>query len=658
MNRKIWGRWQERPTRPAHDKTRGHPRRLRWAKAIVLLLVYAAYTLQTTTLTLQSLWIDEVMALEFTKGSLTETIHTIVQPQHNGPLYYLLLFGWRHLVGDSDLAVRFLSVLCATLTMPLLFQWARRALTDDTAVAAVCLFAISPFTLWFAQEAKMYALHMMLSTASSLALLEAFRKGRWWRWLLYAPLASALLYSHLFGAFLVVAQALMALLLGCHKPRRLLAYAATMLALGLTHTPLARFAWLTLRFYQPRDIWRVGFVPLHDIFRDLVGSYFYRFTLADLSWPALLLGGALILTGVLGLLLRREAKSITLLLHAFAPVLIFYPISFRVPVYAAKYLAATLPAFFILAAWGGKVLFRLWRPASVSLAVLAALMIGGDVRDLTNPAFQRSDWRFAADYVDAHESANDIVMISAFYATHAFQRYYNGSAQVVGFEANPYDPLPFYQYRAGNCDHMWLILHHDQAMAPGNQLQEAANTAFPVMTAQFPNAGQIHLIGYQIRLSYPTLPPAAHPLDVCFQNGVCLAGYWLDAVSLPATERLSHPPSNWIHAALYWRREAQVDSTPFRPLVRVVDRSFDVWGGNMDRRPDVLDRYPPGDWETDAVIETHFDLNLNPVTPEGTYSLEVSLAIEGDENRRVTVVNAPPGMPADRFLFETITIRQ
>ena len=285
-------------------------------------------------------------------------------------------------------------------------------------------------------------------------------------------------------------------------------------------------------------------------------------------------------------------------------------------------------------------------------------MLNGVVRDLTRPKVQRDDWRFAAEYVDAHEGTNDLVLIFAHYTRPAFERYYRGESAVRGFGEDPYDPWPTYQRRAEQYDRLWLVLNHDQAMAPENHLHEVAAAAFPVITEQFPSAGRIRVVGYQMRLEYPSPPQGTHPLDVCFQNGLCLVGYQVDATELTATERISHPPSNWIHATLYWRRQPQVDPVTFRPLVRLVDDAFGVWGGNMERRPDLFDRYPPGEWPLDQVVETHFDLNLNPVTPSGTYHLEVSLAIEGDENRRVTVVDPAPDVPADRFLFETVRIQE
>lgn len=619
-------------------------------------LIFVAYALRVGTLTLQSLWVDEGYALYFTDGDFLKVMHTIVQPRHNGPLFYFLLFWWRRAAGDSDFAVRYLSVMLNVLTLPLLFRWAKRLFAERTALIACWLFSFSPFSLWFAQEAKMYALHMMVATASSLVLTEAFLRGGWWRWVLYAFLTSTVLYSHFFGAFLVATQLGMALLLGRSRRQRLLTYFATMLLLGLAHTPLLRVGWRILRYYEPRDLWR-SFVPLGTMIRDAVGNYFYRLSAPLVSWPAFLLPAGLILAGVVTLTRRRgQQERWTAALQAIAPVLIFYPISFRAPVYAAKYLSAVVPALFILVAWGIESLARLWRPLGALLLILGMLMMNGIVRDLTDPSFQRADWRFVARYLETHEGPNDIVIVSAFYNTYLLNRYYQGQSEVWGFKADPYNPGPIYREFGERYDHIWLVLHHDQAMAPGNRLQEAAAEAFPIVTGQYPNGGQIAVIGLQTRFAYPNLPPTATPMESCFANGICLVGYRLDAQSLPPTENLSHPPSNWIHVVLYWRREPEIDPTPFRPLVRLVDGDLNVWGGNLDRRPDLLDRYPPDLWKASEVVETHFDLNLNPATPPGTYRLEVSLALEGDENRRVSQASPPPGQPPDRVLFEQIQI--
>ncbi len=628
---------------------------MRAKKPFLLLLILAAWTLRVSTLTLQSLWLDEVMALYFTRGTLAETLRTIVRPEDNGPLFYLLLFGWRHLAGDSDFAVRFLSVLFSVLTMPMVYRLAAQLLGWRAAALTTGMIAFSPFTLWFAQEAKMYALHMMAATASTLMLLEAFQKGKAWRWAGYALALSFTLYSHFFGGFLAVAQGIMSILLGWRRWKRWLAYGLTMLIIALTHLPLLNVGWRVIRGYQPRDPWR-AFMPLGDIARDMLARYFYRLSYAEAPWFWLLPPALLLVAGIFSLRHARRREAGILLVQALAPVLIFYPISYRVPVYAANYLSATLPALFTLTAWGVERMARLWRPLALIGATLGLLMLGSTWRDLTNPAYQRSDWRFIARYVEDHEGPSDLVVISAFYAIHPFQRYYRGTSAVFPFESNPYEPEPLYRYFSSRYARMWLILHHAEVMAPGHRLLEAADAMFPRITGQYPNRGQIALIGYQLRFTYPQLPDHASPLSACFQNGICLVGYQVDATGLPARERLSHPPSNWLHVVLYWQRSGPFDGVPFRPLVRLIDDAFNVWGGELDRHPDLLDHYPPQHWPTNQVVEQHFDVNLNPNTPPGIYRLEVSLAINGNEQQRVLLVPPPHGMPPDRIVFENIRV--
>jgi hypothetical protein len=425
--------------------------------------------------------------------------------------------------------------------------------------------------------------------------------------------------------------------------------------LALAHTPLLRVAWNVVRYYQPRDIWRY-FVPLKDIARDLLGQYFYRLSYLEVNPWLLSLPAVFLIWGILALIRLRRRDAWILPVQALLPVLVFYPISFRAPVYSAKYLSAIAPAVLILAAWGIERMARLWRPLGIGAAVLGLLMVNGLVRDLTDPTVQRGDWRFIARYVETHEGPKDIVVISAFYCEHAFRRYYHGHSAIFPFEANPYEPEFIYRGLPEQYDRMWLVLHHDQAMAPKNRLMEAADAMFPRVTEQYPNAGQITMIAYQLRPTVPALPEGARPLQVCFQNGLCLAGYQVDATALPATENLSHPPSNWLHVTLYWQRTDAFDGVRFRPLVRLIDSSFNVWGGNMDRHPDLLDHYPPENWPTNRLVEAHYDLNLNPVTPPGHYRLEVSLAANGDENQRVLLADPPPGMPPDRWVFEDIRI--
>ena len=75
------------------------------------------------------------------------------------------------------------------------------------ALVAAFLLAITVFQIRYSQEARMYALTACLSVFSMYAFLGLYRDGIGKRQQVFYVLATALLlYSHVFGLFVVVAQ--------------------------------------------------------------------------------------------------------------------------------------------------------------------------------------------------------------------------------------------------------------------------------------------------------------------------------------------------------------------------------------------------------------------------------------------------------------------
>src|SRR5215203_2620309 len=93
------------------------------------------------------------------------------------PLYHILLKAWVTLAGDSEWALRFPSALAGAAAVVVMYYAALelvRPTTDDREppllrfsaspllpLMAALLFAISPFALWYAQDAKVYSLLML-----------------------------------------------------------------------------------------------------------------------------------------------------------------------------------------------------------------------------------------------------------------------------------------------------------------------------------------------------------------------------------------------------------------------------------------------------------------------------------------------------------------
>jgi len=88
----------------------------------------------------------------------------------NPPLYHLLLWFWVKLTGSSVFALRFLSLILGVLTVPLVYRLARLAFGELVGLLAALLCAISPFQVYYSQEARMYALATFFTTLSMFLL--------------------------------------------------------------------------------------------------------------------------------------------------------------------------------------------------------------------------------------------------------------------------------------------------------------------------------------------------------------------------------------------------------------------------------------------------------------------------------------------------------
>lgn len=93
------------------------------------------------------------------------------------PLHAVLLNRWLAFFGDSDLAIRSLSVVVSLLSIIAVFGIAAYLFGIEAGFLAMLVQALSPFDVHYAQEARMYSLVVLtsaMSTGSLLVLLQQF----------------------------------------------------------------------------------------------------------------------------------------------------------------------------------------------------------------------------------------------------------------------------------------------------------------------------------------------------------------------------------------------------------------------------------------------------------------------------------------------------
>jgi len=141
-----------------------HAHSTRLGNIVLILLLLAAFTLRLYRLDHQEIWGDEAHSAYVASLPLSSTVSP--RTETNPPLYHLLLYFWVKTTGSSVFALRFLSLVLGVLTVPLVYRLARLAFGRPAGLLAALLCAISPFHVYYSQEARMYALATFTITLS------------------------------------------------------------------------------------------------------------------------------------------------------------------------------------------------------------------------------------------------------------------------------------------------------------------------------------------------------------------------------------------------------------------------------------------------------------------------------------------------------------
>ncbi|MCL6754807.1 glycosyltransferase family 39 protein [Nostoc sp. CCCryo 231-06] len=142
----------------------------RWSRyyLFVLIVIILGVFLRFFLLTKQSLWYDEGLTLSLTDAStLQETIEkvrTVKNSDRFQPLYFMVLFLWRQMFGESEFALRSLSALLGIGSIIAVFFTALRIYGKKHALWSLIIITFSSFCVYYSQEARIYALAIFISS--------------------------------------------------------------------------------------------------------------------------------------------------------------------------------------------------------------------------------------------------------------------------------------------------------------------------------------------------------------------------------------------------------------------------------------------------------------------------------------------------------------
>ncbi len=241
------------------------------SRLLLSVLVVAAGGLRWWGLGRQGLWYDEAVTAGLLHGPLARLLAKLPASESTPPLYYVVAWGWVRVTGESALGLRSLSALAGTLTVPAAYAAGRELASRRAGLAAAALVAVSPLSIWYAQEARSYALLELLAALSVLTFARATSRPTSRRLALWSLVCCAALCTHYFAAFVVAGEA--ALLIAVRQPGRLMRSLACVppvvvagLLAGLASRQSVRRYWflqrpLPFRLEQVARQFLLGFTP-------------------------------------------------------------------------------------------------------------------------------------------------------------------------------------------------------------------------------------------------------------------------------------------------------------------------------------------------------------------------------------------------------------
>jgi hypothetical protein len=149
-----------------------------FAPWLALIITLVGGFLRILLLSAKGMWLDETFSVWMASHSVADMLEWTIKIDQHPPLYYLLLHYWMDNKGNTPYDVRLLSVLFGAGTIPIVYLIGKRISGVVMGLAAAALLALSPFHIYFAQEARMYTLLTFNAAAAIYALVRLLTDPR------------------------------------------------------------------------------------------------------------------------------------------------------------------------------------------------------------------------------------------------------------------------------------------------------------------------------------------------------------------------------------------------------------------------------------------------------------------------------------------------
>jgi 4-amino-4-deoxy-L-arabinose transferase-like glycosyltransferase len=145
------------------------------AYVLLAALTLTAAALRLINIEMDALWQNELFSIYWIRHSYTFLMTQGLVTETNPPLHFVLLKAWTGLFGTNAVSVRSLSVIASVACVPVTYMLGRELGGASVGLLGATLLAASPIQIYFADEARAYAMLPLLVALTLLGLCRFLR---------------------------------------------------------------------------------------------------------------------------------------------------------------------------------------------------------------------------------------------------------------------------------------------------------------------------------------------------------------------------------------------------------------------------------------------------------------------------------------------------
>lgn len=403
----------------------------RYAQTLVVLFG-AGFILRFFNLGFNSLWLDEATTLNYALKGYSE-IWSSVQNEFHPPLFYwiehfMLIFG------ESEFILRFMPALFGALAIPVFYLIGREAINREVGIISALLVTVSPFQIYYSQDARSYTMILLFFSISLLAYIYASKSRDLKWWIIFGVASAVAFWSHYYtiiGTGVIVLHAIATRYKDIMENKQFRnGFLISIVAFIIISIPLLvqlYERYLALSASPPT----YGVLGLPLIFSSIISFSGFE------QWIAVIFT-ILFIIGIL-YLYKKALSFMSLILCLFLIPLIFSVIISAKITMNPRYLIYLLPVFYLGIASAYMPIKGLIKNKSfIYVFMVIIILINIPFMMTYYTSYSKNDWRGFSGQLESITGEGDIIVVLPGYMKQPLEYYYSNETDST-IEFGAYD---------------------------------------------------------------------------------------------------------------------------------------------------------------------------------------------------------------------------